>query len=99
MAIISEFSPPILTIRVLGGFDFNVASEFGKAFEEHGDLPEQYVIDMMDVESLDSSGLGLMLLLRNFVGVDKPLVQLRNISPKVRKVLLIAHFDRIFDVK
>jgi anti-anti-sigma regulatory factor len=47
---------------------------------------------------MDSSALGMLLLLRDHAGGDDAEVQVINISSDVRKILAISNFDKLFDI-
>jgi anti-sigma B factor antagonist len=57
------------------------------------------VIDMMDVSFLDSTGLSVLVALRNASGeVGAPIVLL-DPSPRVMRVLEITALDGVFDIR
>lgn len=87
----------ILTIRINGRFDFAVHQEFRKAT----DLAEgvsTIIVDLKNTEYVDSSALGMLLVLRDKVGERQEAVQLINAKPDVSKILQIANFDKLFTV-
>ena len=88
----------ILTIRVSGRFDFGVHQDFRKATDMAEDV-KTIVVDLRNTDYVDSSALGMMLILRDKVGEDKAAVQLINAKPEVSKILEIANFDKLFTVK
>ena len=86
-----------LVILINGRFDFTLHSEFRRAYRDHpneGDL--QYQVDLSKVNYMDSSALGMLLLLREYAGGDSARVIIANPSPRVRKVLEIANFQKMF---
>lgn len=87
-----------LTIKVAGRFDFNAHSSFREAYESANPAPEKYIIDLSDTEYLDSSALGMLLLLRDHAGSDAARISLVNCNPNVRKILSIASFEQLFDI-
>jgi anti-anti-sigma factor len=84
-----------LTIAVDGRFDFNLHSDFRNAYR---DLPPEtrFVIDLRDTTFMDSSAMGMLLLLREHAGEKSANIRLLNCSPDVRKVLKISNLDKIF---
>lgn len=88
-------NPNEVVIRISGRFTFNAHAEFGEAYK--GRPPTtRFVVDMADTTYVDSSALGMLLLLRDHVGGARDKVEIRNASPAVRKILDIAAFDRLF---
>ncbi len=93
-----------LTIRIVGRFDFNNHRDFRLAYEESRDNKssptaiKHYVLDFFQTEYLDSSALGMLLLLRDFAGGDKADVKIVNCPPDVLDVLNIARFHKLFSI-
>jgi len=85
-----------LTISIKGRFDFAKHQEFREAYE-HQDL-ESVVVDLKEATYLDSSALGMLLLLRDHAGGDDADIRVINSSMDVRKILAISNFDKLFDI-
>lgn len=100
MAVESEVSPDgkKLTIKVKGRFDFGKHQEFRKAYESDADKPDSVVVDLKETTYLDSSALGMLLLLRDHAGGDDSEICVVNTSSDVRKILAISNFDKLFDI-
>ena len=58
---------------------------------------ETVLLDMSEVEFLDSSGLGAVVAARKMLGSDRVLA-LAGLQPAVEKVLRLTHMDRIFPI-
>jgi anti-anti-sigma factor len=87
-----------LTIAIKGRFDFGSHQVFRDAYERFYKVPELYVVDLKDTTYMDSSALGMLLLLRDHAGGDDAEVQVININSDVRKILAISNFDKLFDI-
>lgn len=87
-----------LTIKIDGRFDFSIHQEFRAAYENAGNTINQYEIDMRTTSYLDSSALGMLLLLRDYAGGDSSSVSITNTSPDVKKILTISNFEQLFSV-
>lgn len=87
-----------LVIRVSGRFDFSAHQEFRDAYELLPERPSRYRVDMRDTSYLDSSALGMLLLLRDYAGGDNAEVELVNCNPDVRKILTISNFEQLFTI-
>ena len=102
MAVTSELSPQgtTLTISIKGRFDFAKHQDFRGAYEKPMTKPEskQCVVDLKETTYIDSSALGMLLLLRDYVGGDDSDVRLVNCNSDVRKILAISNFDKLFDI-
>ena len=100
MAVTSEVSPDgsKLTIAIKGRFDFAKHQEFRDAYEELTPAPACVIVDLKDATYLDSSALGMLLLLRDHAGGENAEITLSNANADVRKILAISNFEQIFDV-
>jgi HptB-dependent secretion and biofilm anti anti-sigma factor len=84
-----------VTLHVTGRFDFRVIKEFHAMLKHE---PRRWIVDFTEVEYVDSSALGMLLLLRERVHGDVQRVHLRGLRGQPRDVLLMAKFDRMFTV-
>ncbi len=55
------------------------------------------LLDLAEVEFLDSSGLGAVVAARKMLGDDRTLA-LAALAPMVEKVMRLTHMDRIFPI-
>lgn len=97
---ISETSPDgkKLTIAVQGRFDYHAHQSFRQCYQGIEPLPDTIVIDMTATDYLDSSALGMLLLLRNDLG-QQVAISIENTSPAVKKILNIANFQHLFSIE
>jgi anti-anti-sigma factor len=82
-----------LRIAIRGRFDFSAHQEFRRSYENAAEVSD-YVVDLGGTEYVDSSALGMLLLLRERAG-DKS-VRIVNCSAGVRRILEIANFQKLF---
>jgi anti-anti-sigma factor len=87
-----------LVIQVSGRFDFSAHQEFRDAYETLSQPPHRYQVDMRDTHYLDSSALGMLLLLRDHAGGDNADVEIVNCNADVRKILAISNFEQLFSI-
>ena len=73
-----------------------IQKEFRKAYEENS--ANQYIIDLANVESIDSSGLGMMLLMRDFVGGKSANISITNCSDHILDILTVTCFYKLFNI-
>ena len=100
MSVVTEVSPDQkkLTIAVKGRFDFGRHQEFRESYERLPHKPESIVVDLKEATYLDSSALGMLLLLRDHAGGDESDIRVVNSSTDVKKILAISNFDKLFDI-
>lgn len=102
MAISSAMSQDrkTLVIEVAGRFDASALDEFRKCYENGGDSsPQGYVVDLKNAVYLDSSALGMLLVLRDYAGGESADITIRNCSPEVKKIFAISSFEQLFAIK
>lgn len=87
-------------IFLSGRFDFNVHREFKESYVALlGDATiHKLVVDLAAVDYLDSSALGMMLMLRERVQGAGKTIALRNPNETVIKILDIANFQKLFPI-
>ena len=88
-----------LIINVEGRFDFSAHQDFRSAYEDVELQPESYAVDMTNTTYLDSSALGMLLLLRDHAGGDSASIRITNCNDDVRKILVISNFGRLFSIQ
>ncbi len=101
MPIVSQISKETqtVTIKVSGRFDFNLHREFRSATELGKGQDVKYVLDFSGTEYIDSSALGMLLLLRERAGGENAQIRIINCSPTVRKILSTANFQKLFKIE
>ncbi|WP_426204945.1 STAS domain-containing protein [Pseudomonas sp. TWP3-1] len=100
MSVVTEVSADgqELTISVKGRFDFGRHQEFRESYERLNKKPESIVVDLKEATYLDSSALGMLLLLRDHAGGESSNVRVINSNSDVRKILAISNFDKLFNI-
>lgn len=102
MAISSSVSPDgkTLTIEVEGRFDATSLDEFRKCYENAPDgAPRCYNVDLKNAVYLDSSALGMLLVLRDYAGGENAQITISNCSPEVKKIFSISSFEQLFTIQ
>lgn len=88
-----------LVINIEGRFDFSTHQAFRDAYEHGGDDVRGYVVDLSKATYLDSSALGMLLLLRDYAGGDNASIAIENCNNDVRKILTISNFEQLFTIR
>lgn len=84
-------------LSIRGKFNFGCYREFQAAIA--GPPPGRYVVDLTRTEYLDSSALGMLLLLREKVGDDRERVVIQPGGGQPREVLRLANFEKLFTIE
>jgi len=101
MAINVQINDHLARIVMSGRFDFQVHRDFKDAYTPLLDnaAVHEIEVEMSRVDYLDSSALGMLMLLNERAKtVNKP-IALLNTSGVVSKVLEVANFSKIFNIK
>ncbi|MEJ2755264.1 MAG: STAS domain-containing protein, partial [Gammaproteobacteria bacterium] len=72
--------------------------EFRYVYEKTRQVPSSYIVDLKETTYLDSSALGMLLLLRDHAGGDNADIRITNCNPDVKKILAISNFEQLFNI-
>ena len=88
------------TVRLKGRFQFDVHREFRTAYEPYIADPavRTVVLDFSGVDYLDSSALGMLLLLREKLANVRKEVEITGAKGMVKQILDVANFSRLFSI-
>jgi len=87
-----------LTISIDGRFDFSKHADFRNAYEAAPEKVTSYDIDLSETSYLDSSALGMLLLLRDHVGGTDANIKISHCNDEVRKILEVSNFEQLFNI-
>ena len=90
-----------VTLRPASRFDFNSFRDFRSGYERAlgTEGTRLLIIDMQDVQYIDSAALGILLLMRDRATSANCSVELHNLRGVAKEVLEIANFQKIFTVR
>lgn len=84
-------------IRIPARFDFRLAHDFNSASEKVlRSNDKEIVVDFGGASYIDSSGMGMLLVLRDRARAEGKTVVLKGIGGTVKDVLGMANFHKIF---
>lgn len=101
MSISVSILGSVARISMVGRFDFQVHREFKDAYSALlvNAAVSEIEIEMSKVDYLDSSALGMLILLNERAKEAKKTITLLNASSVVSQVLDVANFSKIFNIK
>ncbi|MBF0371364.1 MAG: STAS domain-containing protein [Magnetococcales bacterium] len=98
MSITASKTENRITISISGSFDFKMRTPFRKAYiSESGKLP--FVVDFANVDFIDSSALGMLLMLREHCGGNDSDITLINCKAEIKRLFQISQFKDLFHLK
>jgi len=87
------------TMRLNGRFDFNAHKVFRETYQQLlDDKVKAIVLDLSQVDYLDSSALGMLLQFKEKADMQGTKISLHNCSQLAKDVLAIANFDKLFEI-
>jgi len=88
-----------IIIGIIGRFDYSLQKSFCAAFEKAEKCINNYIVDMKETTYLDSSALGLLLLLRGHANTNSSDVNIVNCNENIKKILSISKFENMFNIE
>lgn len=85
------------TIKIQGRFDFSVQSDFRQAYEQ-APGNSSFIVDFSSTDYMDSSALGMLLLLRDYAGGESSKIELARCGGEIKNILEISNFQKLFSV-
>ena len=85
-------------IEISGTLDFHDRYQFTEAYSCDDPSKMRFVLDLKHTKALDSSALGMLLIMRNDAGEEQANIRIVNCPPDVKKTLLLSKFDQIFQI-
>ncbi len=85
-----------LVISIDGRFDFGLQKDFRKSYE--ATKASAYIVDFRATEYMDSSALGMLLMMREYAGGSKAQITLQNCSQDIKTILSVANFHNLFKI-
>ena len=86
-------------INIKGRFDYKVSREFHDAYRH---VPARdgiaYYVDLRDVDYMDSSALGMLLVLREHAKCRGGEVTIEHPNEPIDKILKVANFEQLFTI-
>ncbi|MBF0293978.1 MAG: STAS domain-containing protein [Magnetococcales bacterium] len=84
-------------ICVKGAFTHSLRQEFREAYYTYP-ANAHYVLDLSEVSMMDSSAMGMLLILRKHAGDDKADITLTNLPPRLLNLIKMSGMQKIFEV-
>ena len=97
MSITTTSNGNTTRIHITERFDYSVHNEFRAAYKN---VPKdtQFIIDMNRATYLDSSALGMLLLLREHAGNESEKISIVGCNPEIKKILEVSNFGSLFSI-
>lgn len=100
MAVRTSFSKENkqIIIMVEDRFDFSLHQQFRDSYSQCEDKDLNYILDLSRTNYMDSSALGMILLLKDYVEMHTGKLVISKPNETVNKILEIAQFHRLMTI-
>jgi anti-anti-sigma factor len=98
MTAVTDKEGKVLKISITGRFDYSMHRDFREAYRNYSGTGIEYRVNLSGTEYMDSSALGMLLLLREHAGGDHARIVIERPSDVIRKILEIANFHQLFTI-
>ena len=88
-----------IEISIDGRFDFSLHQHFRDAYVNCKENGQVFTLNLSTTSYMDSSALGMLLLLRDHAGGNTASIKILNCSPDVKKILTISNFEQLFTIQ
>jgi HptB-dependent secretion and biofilm anti anti-sigma factor len=88
-----------VTIAIKNNFDFSLHQHFRDAYAGCDQARTTFILDLSGTDYMDSSALGMILLLKDHADSVEGEVIIKKPSETVYKILEIAQFHRLVTIK
>jgi anti-sigma B factor antagonist len=94
-----EISGQTAHITLTGSVDINTTDDLRNAIQAVPTSVKSFVINASDVSYIDSSGVAVMLLVKQVAERSSASFAITSVSPMVMKVLELAKLDQVFKIQ
>lgn len=87
-----------VVIKIVDKFDFSLHQQFKEAYSD-SDNVKKFILDLSETTYMDSSALGMILLLKDYTEHLKAEIIVSKPSENAFKILQIAQFHRLLVIE
>lgn len=88
-----------IEISISGRFDFSLHQHFRDSYSNCKDKDTEYTLNLSETTYMDSSALGMILLLKDHAESQSGQVIIKKPSESVNQILEIAQFHRLLSIE
>ena len=100
MAIFAKYNSEQkqVTIKVVGELVFQERNSFVNAYQSQIEPVDIFVLDLSETTFVDSSGLGMLLVLDDYAKDRKAKIVIMNPAPPALESLQTANIHKLFEI-
>ena len=94
-----SYDGKIMRLSVTGSFDYKITKEFRDSYSKAARRKGiTYYVNLNETSYIDSSALGILLLLRECAKYNGGKVIIEQPSKQVNQILEVANFEKLFTI-
>ena len=101
MVLNAQFSEDgkVFTVSISGRFDITVYKDLVESYKDKLESVSKWILDMAEVEYVDSSALGMLLMMRERAGGENADITIVNLNSNLKKIFTTANFHKLFNIE
>ncbi|MDR7090762.1 STAS domain-containing protein [Cellvibrio fibrivorans] len=88
----------IATIKMPKRFDYSASVEFNSKVSDHLNGAGTITLDCMDLEYIDSAGIGLLVMSQKKAQARQAKLVMINLKTSPKEILQLANLQKIIDI-
>ena len=89
----------VFTISMSGRLDITAYKDLTESYKDKLESVSKWILDMAEVEYVDSSALGMLLMLREHAGGENADINIVNLNSNLKKIFTTANFHKLFNME
>mgnify|MGYP000240208174 CR=1 FL=1 len=85
-------------ISIIGHFDSKSLHEFRSCYKELAGGDMKILVDLEQAVYMDSSAIGMLLAMKDYLGCDYCAIEILNCQPKIMKIFKITNLGNLFKI-
>lgn len=94
---VTEKEHNTVVIQITGDFIFSLQKEFRNAYENLNSK-KTIIIDLRETTYMDSSALGMILILNDKVSRSGSTIKVINCKEAIKRIFLMTNLDKIIEI-
>jgi len=92
----TEIMEDKVKIAITSTLGNDIHKEFRRAYEDNS--ASSYVVDLANTSNIDSAGLGMLLLMRDYTGGEESNIEIINCSDHILDIFHVTCFYKLFKI-
>ena len=94
-----NYEDDIQTVKLVGDLDVYSEEDFKSFIDEKIKVDKDVIFDLKDLDYLDSTGLGMFMIVYNMLKENGKSVKIVNVKENIKKLFEITDLSALFDME